>query len=152
VNSESDIAFESKGDSVCVRIPMKIKKRGGRKEIIAPEGLRKFASPGRTNYQDALVITLARAYRLNDLLESGKYDSVNELADAVGMHRSYAARLLRFTLLAPDIIEAILKGQEPSGFSINKLTTAIPVTWEEQREKYGFAGNLNAPDISQNGE
>ncbi|MCE5314051.1 MAG: hypothetical protein ABFD49_07250 [Armatimonadota bacterium] len=138
MRSEPGIVFESKGDSVCVRIPMKIKTRGGRKEIIAPEGLRKFSSPGRTVYQEALVIALARAHRLNDLLESGKYGSVIEMAKAMGLERSYVARLLRFTLLAPDIVEAILEGREPSGFSIGKLISAIPTTWEEQREKYGF--------------
>lgn len=47
-------------------------------------------------------------------------------------------RLLRFTLLAPDIVEAILDGNEPDGFSQNKLTGTIPADWQEQRKKWGF--------------
>lgn len=48
------------------------------------------------------------------------------------------SRLLRFTILAPDIIEAVLDGREPEGFCQNKLTGAIPADWEEQRRKWGF--------------
>lgn len=55
-----------------------------------------------------------------------------------GVDRSYASRLLRFTLLAPDIVEAILDGREPSGFSVTQFARAVPEIWDEQREKYGF--------------
>lgn len=54
---------------------------------------------------------------------------------------SFAARLLRLTLLAPDIIvvvEAILMGEEPSGLSLTKLTRQLPVVWDEQRRGVGF--------------
>jgi hypothetical protein len=43
------------------------------------------------------------------LLEKGKYRSAAEIADAEGVTRSYVNRLLRLTLLAPDIVEAILE-------------------------------------------
>jgi hypothetical protein len=46
---------------------------------------------------------------------------------------SFAARLLRLTLLAPDIVEAILMGEEPSGLSLTKLTKQLPPDWEKQR-------------------
>jgi len=45
---------------------------------------------------------------------------------------------MRLTLLAPDIIEAILDGNEPSGFSLNSLAEAIPEIWRDQRERWGF--------------
>ena len=72
------------------------------------------------------------------MLESGKYGSIIELATAIGVDRSYMSRLLKFTLLAPDIVEAIIDGREPSGFAISKLISSIPDDWDEQRRKYGF--------------
>jgi len=67
------------------------------------------------------------------------------LAQAVKINRHYLARLLRLTLLAPDIIEAILDGREPDGMSIEKLRRPIPLLWEEQRELTGcVAGKSQA--------
>ncbi len=57
------------------------------------------------------------------------------------MDVSFAARLLRLTMLAPDIVEAILAGEEPSGLSLNRLTKVMPVDWGGQRAELGF----NAP-------
>ena len=42
-------------------------------------------------------------------------------------------RMLRLTSLAPDMIEAILRGDEPDGMSLEKLRKDLPVRWEEQR-------------------
>ena len=84
---------------------------------------------------------MAGGHRGQQLLESGEYSSITEMAEAFGPWSSYMSRLTRFGLLAPDIIEAILDGNEPSGFSINKLTNAIDDDWEKQREKYGLAAS-----------
>jgi hypothetical protein len=58
------------------------------------------------------------------------------LAHAVGCDRAYLGRMLRLTSLAPDIIEAILRGDEPDGLSLEKLRKNLPVRWEEQRRVY----------------
>lgn len=55
------------------------------------------------------------------------------------MDRSYVRRILRLASLAPDIVEAILRGTEPSGLSLERLAKALPVLWEEQRKALGFA-------------
>ena len=57
------------------------------------------------------------------------------MAQALKIDRYHMARMLRLTLLAPDIIEAILAGNEPDGFSLNQLTSEIPMLWDEQIEK-----------------
>lgn len=138
----SGIALENRGESLSIRVPMKMKTRGGRKEIIVPEGLSDSTVPGRTVYQKALVIACARGHRWKEMLDSGQYASLHELAESVGVDPAYASRLLRFTLLAPDIVEAMLDGREPSGFSVNKLTRAVPALWEKQRKEYGFTESL----------
>jgi hypothetical protein len=127
------------GDRITVYIPMTLKKRGGRKEIILPEGLAPNGSPARKPAtQESLVIAIARAHRWKALLESGRYGSIAELARAIKIDNSYVARLLNLTLLAPDIIQAILEGHEPSGLSLEKLTKNLPLDWEEQRNALGF--------------
>ena len=119
-------------DGVVVHIPMKFKKRGGRKEIIMPEGNRTFDG-GNSKTQKPLVVALARAFQWQELLETGKYASIASLAKRLKVDRAYVSRILNLTLLAPDIVEAIMNGEEPSGLSLAKLTKPFPVLWEEQR-------------------
>ena len=62
--------------------------------------------------------------------------SLDDLAQAVGVDRTYVGRMLRLTRLAPDIIEAILRGREPEGMSLEKLRKDLPVVWSEQRQRW----------------
>jgi len=127
------------GERITVCIPMTLKVRGGRKEVILPDALVPEHSPAKKSAtQEPLVIALARAHRWKSLLESGRFQSIAELARAINMDNSYVARLLNLTLLAPDIIMAILGGTEPSGLSLEKLTKNVPLDWVEQREVLGF--------------
>lgn len=82
--------------------------------------------------------SLARAFSWAELLESGKVQSVAELARALYVDGSYISRTLKLTTLAPDIIEAILNGVEPDGLSLSKLVLSFPLDWEEQRAHFGF--------------
>lgn len=122
---------------VCVHVPMTLKRRSGRKEIVVPDGLQHSGDTG-PDYHEALVIATSRAHRWKKLLDEGKYGSIIEMAQALKIDRHHMARMMRLTLLAPDIIEAILSGNEPDGFSLNQLTSEIPMLWDEQIEKYGF--------------
>lgn len=131
-------ATAQNGDSgMVINVPLKLKKRGGRREVVLPQA---FASddPIRPSHQEALVIALARAHRWQRLLDEGKFESVSDLAREIGLDPSFAARLLRLTLLAPDIIEAILIGEEPSGLSLTTLTKQLPMLWDEQRAIFGL--------------
>jgi len=116
---------------------MKFKKRGGRKEIIVPEGNR-AVDGGNSKTQKPLVLALARAFQWQELLETGKYASIASLAKRLKVDRAYVSRILNLTLLAPDIVEAIMNGEEPSGLSLAKLTKPFPVEWQEQRREFGF--------------
>ncbi len=127
------------GDRITVHIPMTLKVRGGRKEVILPVDMVSENSPARKPAtQESLVIALARAHRWKALLESGRFRSIEELAHEVKLDSSYVGRILRLTLLAPDIITAILEGREPSGLSLGKLTKTLPLDWVEQRKVLGF--------------
>jgi len=123
------------GDCLVVQVPLRMKRRAGRKEIIAPAGM-DGASADAIRTNQALAVSIARAHRWQALLESGRYATIGELARDVGVDNSYLARLLRLTLLAPDIIASILDGTEPDGLSLEKLYR-VPIEWEEQRRLLG---------------
>ncbi|MFZ1413495.1 MAG: hypothetical protein WAS73_02785 [Defluviicoccus sp.] len=121
------------GTTIIVTIPMTWKRRGGRKVIIAPDGTDAWA-PAKPRHDETLIRALARAHRWKRLLEEGTHGSVSEIAEAEKIDRSYVNRLLRLTLLAPDIQEAILDGRQPKGMQLEAMTRQMPMAWEEQRE------------------
>jgi hypothetical protein len=124
------------GGGLHIRLPMSLKRRGGRKEIVITEGLprRRRSSPAT---HGALVLAVVRAHRWKELLESGRYPSVDALATGMGVNASYVGRHLNLTLLAPDIVEAVVAGREPDGLSLERLYHA-PAEWEEQRRLVGM--------------
>jgi hypothetical protein len=81
---------------------------------------------------NALVKALARAHRWRRLLEEGRFGTLAELADAERISRSYVRRVLRLTLLAPDIVEHILDGQRAP--ELAQLMQPFPSAWERQWE------------------
>ncbi|MCL4852552.1 MAG: hypothetical protein KJZ78_14375 [Bryobacteraceae bacterium] len=126
------------GDCIVVHIPMTFKRRGGRKEIIVPQGYEN-KTPTKQQAQNALVLAVVRGHIWRDLLESGKVKSIAEIARANKVDGSYISRMLDLTLFAPDIIDTILDGKEPSGLSIAKLLRSkIPSLWADQRTYLGF--------------
>ncbi len=118
---------------------MQLKTRRGRKEIIVPEGLPGTRRSKRPT-QEPLITALARAFHWQELIDIGRYASITELAETLGVDRSYVGRIMRLALLAPDIVEAIVEGREPSGLSLERLVKGVPVVWEEQRSQFGFSG------------
>lgn len=129
--------IQNNDGGVVVNVPLRLKKRSGRRKVILPQA---FASdtPICESHQEALVIALARAHRWQKLLDEGKFESISDLAREIGLDVSFAARLMRLTLLSPDIIEAVLMGEEPSGLSLNTLTSRQSAIWSEQRRLLGF--------------
>jgi len=121
-----------KDGRLVIHIPMQFRRRSGRKEILMPAGSDK-RHPGEAPIYKPLAVAIARAHRWQELLSRGRFESISELAAAVGIDRGYVRRLLSLTLLAPDIIAAILAGNEPSGLSLARLTRGMPVRWDEQR-------------------
>ena len=134
------------GETLTVRILLRLRKRGGRKLLIAPEGATAWA-PQRARVDNALVKAIARAHRWRRLIESGEYASVTELAAAEKINQSYVCRVLRLTLLAPEIVEAMLDGHQQGGLSLATLLEPFPVDWREQRDAFGLkaVGSIHSP-------
>ena len=66
------------------------------------------------------------------MLETGRYGTIDELAAAEKINSSYVSRLLRLTLLAPDIVEAILDGRQPENVTLPGLMEPFPAEWDRQ--------------------
>jgi hypothetical protein len=121
------------GRTVTVRIPISIRKRGGRKLVVAPDGTNMTVAPVCRHLDNALVKAIARAFRWREQLENGTHATIAEIAAAEKINDSYVGRVLRLTLLAPDIVEAILGGRQPTEMTVAVLMKPFPVAWREQR-------------------
>jgi hypothetical protein len=119
---------------VTVRVPLKIRRRPGRRTVVTPvvDGLPAHSA---TRADPALLKALARAFRYQRLLDEGRYASISEMAAAEKLDRGYIGRLLQLTLLAPDIVEAILDGRQPEGLGLPALLEPLSVAWTEQRAR-----------------
>jgi hypothetical protein len=78
---------------------------------------------------------IAKAHRWQEQIEAGEYAGIEDLAQALSVDRTYVGRMLRLASLAPDIIEAVLRGDEPEGVSLRKLRKEMRLRWEEQRAR-----------------
>jgi hypothetical protein len=105
-------ALRADGKTLAVRVPMTVARRGGRKVIVAPDETAMSRGHGRVD--SALVKALARAFRWRKLIETGVYGTIAELAGAEKVNPSHVSRMLRLTLLAPNLVEAILDGRQGS--------------------------------------
>ena len=116
-------------ETVTVHIPFRLVKRGGRKEMQLPDG----ASCQR-KMDNTLIKALARAFRWKRMLESGEFTTIAELAEREGIAPSYMTRVLRLTLLAPDIVETILDGKQGPELTLASVLEPLPVEWNLQQQ------------------
>ena len=114
-------------ETVTLHVPFHIVKRGGRKEMHLPDRVR----PDR-KADNTLVKALARAFRWKRVLESGEFPTIAELAEREGIAPSYMTRVLRLTLLAPHIVEAIIDGRHNPEVELTRLSEPLPFAWAEQ--------------------
>jgi hypothetical protein len=125
------VETSQEGETLVVRIPMRFQRRGGRKRIVAPDGS-ELAPSARPQPDGTLVKALARAHRWQAMLEEGQFGTLAELADAERISRSYVCRVLRLTLLAPDIVERTLDGGPTAGLA--QFLKPFLVEWEKQQQ------------------
>ena len=110
-----------------VYVPLTVRRRGGRKVVIAPDGTEAPAVAARVD--STLVKALARAFRWRRMLETGVVSTVGEIATREKINKSYVSRVLRLTLLAPDVVEAILDGRQGEECTLPGLMEGVAVEW-----------------------
>ena len=116
-------------ETVTLHVPFRLVKRGGRKQMVLPPD----SSADRSRMDSTLIKALVRAFRWKRMLESGQFATIVELADGEKIAPSYLTRVLRLTLLAPDVIEAILDAKHGSEITLAGLMEPYPAEWDEQR-------------------
>src|SRR3954447_6329479 len=123
--------IKSDGRTITVRVPISIRRRGGRKVVLAPDGIEH--DPDRVRCQrveNALVKAIARAFRWREMLENGTYSTIKEIAEREKIAETYVGRVLGLNLLAPDIIELILTGLHPPDIALPALMQQrLPTAW-----------------------
>ena len=122
------------GEAIVIDLPMKFRRRGGRKAVVTPDGAPWAPRPRVDN---AIVKALARAFRWQRMLDEGVCGTIEELAKRERVNRGYMSRVLRMTLLAPDIIDAVLDGRQALSVRLEDFLDGFPVEWEGQRERFG---------------
>ena len=122
------------GRTISVHIPITLRHQGGRKQVVTPSNAAPWI-PRAARIDSTLVKAVVRAHRWRDMLESGRYSTVRDLAKAESINESYISRVLRLTLLAPVIIQSILEGQQPVGLELDGLLGPIPQNWAQQHDK-----------------
>jgi hypothetical protein len=135
MTARANLSGDEKG-TILVQIPLRLRQRGGRKLVVTPDGTSGWMPP-RARVDGAMVKAIARAYRWRKMLESGQYLTLREIVAAEEINESYVSRVLRLTLLAPEIVEMMLNGRQPVGLQLDDLIKRFPVDWSAQREVFG---------------
>ncbi len=130
-----DVTISDDGRTITVHIPMTFRKRGGRKLVVTPDGAEWAPRPRVDN---AMVKALARAFRWRKMLDEGTQATLEDLARAKRVNATYVSRILRLTLLAPEVVEAILDGLQPVGVQLDDLLETPQLGWEGQKARFGL--------------
>jgi hypothetical protein len=86
----------------------------------------------RPRVDNAMVKALARAFRWRKMLDTGVHATIEDLARAKSVNATYVSRVLRLTLVAPEMVEAILDGRQPAALQLNGLLNGFSLGWSKQ--------------------
>ena len=131
-------SYVSDGQRVTL-VPLTIKRRQNRKLLIPPTPESAAATTG--GLDAPMIKTLGKAFYWKRLIDEGVYPTTADLARALKLEPGWAAEVLRMTMLAPDIVEAIFEGRQPRHLNLHTLRgrqDLLPREWAEQRRLLGF--------------
>jgi len=124
--------------SLSTFIPLKIRKRGGRRVVVRPDGESLPQGSTSTPFDTPLLVALSRAFYWQQLIDDGVVESGTDIAQREGLHHSTVNELLRLTLLEPAIVQSIFAGQQPRCMSLRWFqVNPLPADWVAQREIIG---------------
>jgi site-specific DNA recombinase len=130
---ESGSAPESQSARLQLTIPIHRHRRGNDvRWVIKREG---EVVP---KHDVALIKTLARGRRWYEQLTTGRAKSMREIAQRENISERYVSRTIHGALIAPDLIERVIEGRQPTKLTISWLKTPPPFDWNEQRRELGI--------------
>jgi len=120
-------------------VPLAIKRRHSSKLIVPPTGTL-FVRTTST-FDLPLIRTIGKAFYWQKMIDTGEVANATELARRFKLEPGWVSEVLRMTRLAPDIIRAVLDGQQPRHLNLHALRgrqAEVPLDWNEQRRLFGF--------------
>ncbi len=130
-NGAADLIAASNG-SLTVSLASKLIRRGKCMAVTLPDGTTIQPRPW-DDTPTPIQQALARGHRWLEMLQSGKAQSLTEVAELEGMDRAYVSRMVNLTTLAPDIVAAILDETLPDHVTLFDLASGTPLLWDDQR-------------------
>lgn len=126
--------------TICLEIESRIKRCGGETRLVLPPD-----SADQTRQPtSSLLKAVARGRQWHEWILAGRISSQRAIAQKLALSERYVGRVLECAFLAPDIVESILAGRQPSNLTFEKLTRGLPLGWEEQRRQLGFLQSANS--------
>lgn len=133
--TENQRSITNEDGSITVHIPISFKRHGGRKYIIAPDAIpNEYQAPAN---KESLLKALGRAFEWQSMIENDPSLNHDTIAKTQNLPRSYVSRVMKITLLAPDIVALILDGKQPKHMNLADIGK-MPSDWNEQREYFGI--------------
>jgi hypothetical protein len=102
--------------------------------IVAPESKLTLS-----RVEPSLLKALAKAHEWYGWILAGEATGPTSIAQRTGLNERYVSKVLRCAFVAPEIVEAIIDGRQPSNLTFKKLSNHLPINWMEQRKQLGFA-------------
>lgn len=127
----------NKSRILVVSIPVSFQQRGGRKQIVVPADAPEW-QPRAPSLDSSLIKAIVKAHHWRGLIEGGEFASAAELSKKTGVNESYVCRVLRLTLLAPDLVEAVLDGRQPRPLELQAVLKPFPSSWSAQRSHFSL--------------
>lgn len=114
--------------TITVSIPINFKHHGGRKYLVAPTQQPTPPSVSESN----ILKALGRAFHWQAIMENDPSLSHDTISKKEGLSSPYVSKVMKLTLLAPDVIEAILDGKCPNYVTLAELIQ-VGYVWDDQR-------------------
>jgi site-specific DNA recombinase len=131
----SDDLDQSSDDLFRLEVKAQLRRHGGEMHLVVPPDSPGHEAPAPV---PSLLKAVARGHQWHEWILNGEVSSKRGIAKRLGLTERYVGRVLECAFLAPDIVEAILDGRQPSDLTFQKLTCKLPLSWVEQREQLGF--------------
>lgn len=139
-----DIRVNQDQSIITIAIPISLKRRSGKKTIIAPSG--GAINEDRNQKHDAVLLkNLVNAHRWQAMLDDGTYASINQLCAGENIPKGNITTVIRMVNLAPDIQQAILYGTHPAYLTRADFVKPFPDLWKKQKDYFGFEENTVSP-------
>jgi DNA invertase Pin-like site-specific DNA recombinase len=118
-----------------LEVRAQLRRHGGEMRLVVSPDMPGHVTPPPVS---SLLKAIARGHQWHEWIVDGEVSSKVAIANRLGLTDGYVGRILECAFLAPDIVEAILDGRQPTDLTFQKLTCKLPLSWVEQRQQLGF--------------